>query len=173
MHSPQKVLMNICFHLVCIVTLLLAQNSAMSTCAMLHAPSGFGSRWTASVMGLLCPPLFFFFTSVAVLSSSTPTSSPLDSSLLFFPIPSLFLQSSWKSWENEENECISFCLWHLSDPTGLKMPFSVSPREGGLQTLFPAHLEPNHPFMVVHASFDGPCGFTQYILNWTPARVAS
>lgn len=112
-----------------------------------------------------------FFTSVAVLSSSTPTSSPLDSSLLFFPI--LFLQSSWKSWENEENECISFCLWHLSDPTGLKVPFSVSPREGGLQTLFPAHLEPNHPFMVVHGSFDGPCGFTQYILNWTPARVAS
>lgn len=139
-------------------------------CCTLPAALGADERprwWVCCVLHF-----FFFFTSVAVLSSSTPTSSPLDSSLLFFPIPSLFLQSSWKSWENEENECISFCLWHLSDPTGLKMPFSVSPR-GGLQTLFPAHLEPNHPFMVVHASFDGPCGFTQYILNWTPARVAS
>ena len=66
-----------------------------------------------------------------------------------------------------------FRLWRLSDPTGLKVPFSVSLIEGELQTLFPAHLEPNHPFTVVHTAFDGPCGFTQYILNWTRARVAS
>lgn len=68
-----------------------------------------------------------------------PPVSPLFSPLL----PLLFTHYSWKSWENE---CISFCLWRLGDPTGLKVPFSVSVIEGGLQTLLPAHLEPDHPF---------------------------
>lgn len=80
---------------------------------------------------LYCLP--HLFTSAAVfyhllllsislsLPPLTPPSTPPPSSLLARSLlPLLFLRYSWKSWENE---CISFRLWRLSDPTGLKVPF--------------------------------------------------
>lgn len=123
---------------------------------------------------LLTSAALFLFASLYFFPSLPPPSpGPLPHPrLLAVSLPSsshLFFSSALLE---ELRECVHlFCLWHFRDPTGLKVPF---PRlSDQLQTPLPDHLEPSHPFALVHSAFDGPCGFTRYIVNWTHARVAS
>lgn len=100
--------------------------------------------------------------------SSTPPPPPCLPPLFF----SSFLFLATPGRVAGVRACVRlFCLWHLGDPSGLKVPFSRS--SDRLQTPLPDHLEPSHPLALVHSAFDGPCGFTRYIVNWTCARVAS
>lgn len=118
----------------------------------------------SSTSPLICLPhlftsatLFFYHQLSLSLSLSV---FPLTPASTFFPLaPSLLplfsppvLMEELREWAH------LLCLWRLSDPTGLKVPFSVSLIEGRLQTLFPVHLEPNHPFTVVHTAFDWATG---------------
>lgn len=122
-----------------------------------------------SSVDVSCP---FFYLLLSLFFPLRPPTPLLHPRLLPVSLPSsshLFFSSALLE---ELRECVHlFCLWHLRDPTGLKVPF---PRfSDRLQTPLPDHLEPSHPFALVHSAFDGPCGFTRYIVNWTHARVAS